>query len=149
MTGRFSRWRTSAAAVLSGVLFALAFPPYELPLLAPLALVPWIAALATEEKRWRGLVSGILFAYAYWCASVPWIVYVVTTFGGQSKALAILSLGILAAILAQWPALVGWAAVAVAPPGSSLRLAVFPVLWLEVEHARENVYGGFPWNLTA
>ena len=149
MTRRFTRWRTAAAAVLSGVLFALAFPPYELPLLAPLALVPWIAALATEEKRWRGLVSGVVFAYAYWCVSIPWIVYVVTTFGGQSKAMGVLSLGILAAILAQWPAIVGWAVVAVAPAGSRLRLAVFPVLWLAVEHARANVYGGFPWNLTA
>jgi len=149
MTRRFSGWRTALAGVVSGVLFALAFPPYELPLLAPLALVPWIAALATEDKRWRGLVSGILFAYAYWCVSIPWIVFVVTTFGGQSKAMGVLSLGILAAILAQWPAIVGWAAVAVAPPGSRLRLAVFPVLWLAVEHARANVYGGFPWNLTA
>lgn len=149
MTRRFARWRTVAAAVLSGVLYALAFPPYELPLLAPLALVPWIAALATEEKRWRGLVSGVVFAYAYWCVSIPWIVYVVTTFGGQSRAMGVLSLGILAAILAQWPAIVGWAVVAVAPAGSRLRLAVFPVLWLAVEHARANVYGGFPWNLTA
>jgi apolipoprotein N-acyltransferase len=118
MTSAFTRWRTSAAAVVSGVLFALAFPPYELPLLAPLALVPWIAALATEEKRWRGLLSGILFGLTYWCVSIPWIVYVVTTFGGQSKGLGVLSLGIAAAFLAQWPAAVGWAAVAVGPPDS-------------------------------
>lgn len=149
MTGRVTRWRTLIAAVVSGVLFALAFPPFELPLLAPLALVPWIAALATEEKRWRGLLSGIFFGFTYWCVSIPWIVYVVTTFGGQSKALGVLSLGIVAAILAQWPAAVGWAAVAVGPPGSRLRLTVFPVLWLAVEHGRANVYGGFPWNLTA
>ena len=149
MTKPFERWRTSAAAAFSGVLFALAFPPYELPLLAPLALVPWIAALATEPKRGRGLVSGIVFAYAYWGLSLPWIVYVVTTFGGQSKALGVLSLLILIAILAQWTAIVGWLTVAVAPSGSRSRLAVFPVLWLAVEHARANVYGGFPWNLTA
>jgi len=149
LTGRFTAWRTLAAAVGSGVLFALAFPPYELPLLAPLALVPWIAALATEEKRWRGLVSGVLFGLTYWCVSIPWIHYVVTTFGGQSKTLGVLSVGILASILAQWPAAVGWATVAVAPRNSRLRLAVFPVLWLAVEHGRANVYGGFPWNLTA
>ncbi|MEO8348283.1 MAG: apolipoprotein N-acyltransferase [Acidobacteriota bacterium] len=149
MTRRFTGWRTSAAAVVSGVLFALAFPPYELPLLAPLALIPWIVALATEEKRWRGLASGIAFAYAYWCVSIPWIHYVVTTFGGQSKALGVLSVGLIAAFLAQWPAALGWAAVAVAPPGSRLRLQVFPVLWLAAEHGRSNVYGGFPWNLTA
>ncbi len=143
------RWRTLVAGVVSGVLFALAFPPFELPLLAPLALVPWIAALATEERRWRGLVSGILFGMAYWLVSIPWIVYVVTRFGSQSNVMGVVSLVILAAILAEWPALVGWAAVAVAPRHSAWRLTVFPFLWLASEHARTNVYGGFPWNLTA
>jgi apolipoprotein N-acyltransferase len=136
-------------ALVSGGLFALAFPPYELPLLAPLALVPWLAALALEEKRWRGLVSGILFGLTYWSVSIPWIHYVVTTFGGQSKALGVVSVGLVAAFLAQWPAMVGWATVAFAPVASRRRLAIFPFLWLAAEHARSNVYGGFPWNLTA
>jgi len=142
-------WRTPAAGVVSGVLFALAFPPFELPLLAPLALVPWIAALATEERRFRGLLSGVFFGLTYWFVSIPWIVYVVRQFGGQSQALAVLSLFIIAAILAQWPAVVAWGVTAVAPPRSGWRFAVFPVLWLAAEHARANVYRGFPWNLTA
>ena len=57
-------------------------------------------------------------------------------------------LGILAAILAEWPALAAWGTVAAAPPGSAARLAVFPVLWAATEHARSFVYKGFPWNLT-
>jgi len=146
---KLSRWRTPAAGVVSGALFALAFPPFELPLLAPLALVPWIASLATEEKRGRGLISGVLFGITYWCLSIPWIYYVVTRFGSQSSAMALLSVLILSLILAEWPAVVGWAAVAVAPPRSRWRLVAFPVLWLAAEHGRANVYGGFPWNLTA
>jgi apolipoprotein N-acyltransferase len=146
---KLSRWRTPAAGVVSGALFALAFPPFELPVLAPLALVPWIAALATEERRSRGLFSGVLFGITYWCLSIPWIYYVVTRFGSQSSAMGLLSILILSLILAEWPAVVGWAAVAVAPPRSRWRLAAFPVLWLAAEHGRANVYGGFPWNLTA
>ncbi len=146
-TGR-PRWRTLVAGVVSGALFALAFPPFELPLLVPLALVPWIALLAVEEKRGRGLVAGLFFGLTYWCLSIPWIFYVVTRFGSQSSAMGVLSVAILALILAEWPALVGWATVAIAPPRSAWRLAVFPVLWLASEHARSNVYGGFPWNLT-
>lgn len=149
MTIRFTRWRTPIAGVVSGVLFALAFPPYELPVLAPLALVPWIAALAVEEKRSRGLLSGFLFGMAYWIVSIPWILFVVTRFGGQSKALGVLSVVILAAINAEWPTVIGWAAVSVAPPRSAWRFAVFPFLWLSAEHVRANVYRGFPWNLTA
>jgi len=142
------RWRTLIAGIFSGALFALAFPPFELPLLAPLALVPWIAALATEEKRVRGLVSGIFFGLTYWCLSIPWIFYVVTRFGSQSGAMGVLSVALLAMFLAQWPAAIAWAVVAVAPPRSRWRFAAFPVLWLAAEHARSNVYGGFPWNLT-
>lgn len=146
---KLSRWRTPAAGVVSGALFALAFPPFELPVLAPLALVPWIAALATEEKRGRGLLSGILFGITYWCLSIPWIFFVVTRFGSQSSPMGLLSVFILSLILAEWPAVVGWATVAVAPPRSLPRFAAFPVLWLAAEHARANVYGGVPWNLTA
>ena len=98
------RWWTPVAGVASGALFALAFPPFELPILAPLALVPWIAALATEEKRGRGLLSGVLFGITYWCLSIPWIYFVVTRFGGQSGILGVLSVLILSLILAEWPA---------------------------------------------
>jgi apolipoprotein N-acyltransferase len=149
MTVSFIRWRTPVAGVVSGVLFAFAFPPYELPILAPLALVPWIAALAVEEKRSRGLLSGFLFGMAYWIVSIPWIVYVVTRFGSQSNAMGVVSLVILATILAEWPTVIGWAVVAVAPPRSAWRFAAFPFLWLAAEHVRANVYRGFPWNLTA
>ena len=144
-----TRWRAHVSAIVSGILFALAFPPYELPVLAPLALVPWIAALAVEEKRGRGLLSGFLFGMAYWLVSIPWIFYVVTRFGSQSNAMGVVSVVILAAINAEWPAIVGWAAVAAAPPRSTWRFAFFPVLWLAAEHTRANVYRGFPWNLTA
>ena len=144
-----SRWRTPLAGVASGALFALAFPPFELPVFAPLALVPWIAALATEDKRGRGLLSGALFGITYWCLSIPWIYFVVTRFGSQSSAMGYLSVLILSLILAEWPAVIAWGVVAVAPPRSAWRFAAFPVLWLAAEHARANVYGGFPWNLTA
>ena len=143
-----SRWKTPAAGVLSGLLFALAFPPHDVTVLLPLALVPWIALLSTEERRGRALLSGLLFGMAFWCASVPWISYVVTVYGGQPKAMGVVCVGLLALICAEWTAIVGWAIAAVAPPGSWKRLAAFPVLWTAAEHARSVVYGGFPWNLT-
>jgi apolipoprotein N-acyltransferase len=142
------RWRTHAAAVVSGLLFAFAFAPYGLTLLLPLALVPWLAALALEESRARALLSGFLFGLTYWCVSIPWIVYVVTHYGGQSAALGVVSLVLLASILAEWPALVAWGTAACAPARSGWRLAIFPLLWAASEHARSFVYGGFPWNPT-
>ncbi|MEP7131668.1 MAG: apolipoprotein N-acyltransferase [Acidobacteriota bacterium] len=143
-----SRWRTPAAGVLSGLLFALAFPPHDVTVLLPLALVPWIAALAGEERRARALVSGLLFGMAFWCASVPWISYVVTVYGGQPRTMGAVCVALLALICAEWTAVLGWGIAALAPPGSWKRLAAFPVLWMAAEHARSVIYGGFPWNLT-
>jgi apolipoprotein N-acyltransferase len=142
-----SSWRTPAAGILSGLLFALAFPPLEWVLLLPLALVPWILALAAEKSRGRALLSGFLFGLAYWCASIPWIFYVVTHYGGQSSFMGVVCVGILATILAEWSAIVAWGVVACAAPGSWRRLAAFPLLWMAAEHARSFIYGGFPWNL--
>ena len=140
--------RTALAGILSGLLFALAFPPFEAVLLLPLALVPWLVRLSREESPGAGLLSGALFGLAYWCASIPWIVYVVTHYGGQSAFMGVVCLALLALILAEWPAVVAWGTVAAGPPGSWTRLAAFPILWVASEHARTVVYKGFPWNLT-
>ena len=145
---RFARWRTCAAGVLSGLLFALAFPPFGWAILVPLALVPWIAALAVEEKRFRALLSGVLFGLAFWCASLPWISYVVTNYGGQPRLMGAVCVVLLAVILCEWTAAVGWGTAAIAGPRSGRRLLVFPILWAAAEHARSVIYGGFPWNLT-
>jgi len=149
LSARPGHWATPAAGVLSGLLLALAFPPFEWAILLPLAPVPWITALWRETSRFRALVSGFLLGLAFWCASIPWIAYVVTHYGGQKGVMGFVCLFLLAAILAEWPALVGWAAVACAPPRSTWRLAAVPVLWMATEHARSFVYGGFPWNLNA
>jgi apolipoprotein N-acyltransferase len=140
--------RTALAGVVSGLLFALAFPPFEAVVLLPLALVPWLVRLQREKSRLAALVSGLVFGLAYWCTSIPWIVYVVTHYGGQGSAMGVVCLVLLALILAEWPAVVAWATVAAAPAGSAWRLAAFPFLWMASEHARTVVYKGFPWNLT-
>ena len=139
---------TFAAAALSGLLFALAFPPFGAALLLPVAMVPWVVALAREKSRTRAFFSGAVFGLVYWCLSIRWITYVVTQYGGQGGVMGAVCLVILAAILAEWPAIVAWGTVAAGPPGSAARFVVFPILWAATEHARSFVYKGFPWNLT-
>jgi apolipoprotein N-acyltransferase len=115
----------------------------------PLALVPWIVALFFERKRWIGLLSGAVFGLAFWCLSVSWVSFVVVNFGEQPSWMGPACVVLLALILSQWPALVGWTVVAAFPTGSRWRLISFPILWTAAEHARGVVYNGFPWNLTA
>lgn len=144
---RGRRWTTPLAGAVSGLLFALAFPPLEWVALLPVAPVPWLVALLHEERRLTATLSGVFFGLVFWCASIPWVFHVVTHFGGQSGAMGVVCVVLLAAILAEWPALVAFGAAA-APAGSLSRLALFPILWAAAEHARSYVYGGFPWNLT-
>ena len=146
---RAGGWATALSAAVSGLLFAVAFPPVEATLFLPVAMVPWLVRLSVEERRAAAFWSGALFGLVYWCASIPWIVYVVTHYGGQGPAMGVVCLVLLALILAEWPAIVAWGTVAAAPPGSAWRTAAFPVLWMASEHARSFVYKGFPWNLTA
>lgn len=141
--------KAAALGIASGLLLALAFPPHNWSILLPLAPVPWLVGLATETRRSRALLSGALFGVAFWCASIPWISYVVTHYGGQSPLMGVVCVFLLSLILCEWPAAVAWGTVAFAPAGSWKRLAVFPLLWMASEHARSIVYGGFPWNLHA
>ena len=110
-------------------------------LLLPLALVPWILALAAEKSRARALLSGFLFGLAYWSASIPWIFYVVTHYGGQSPLMGVVCVAILATILAEWTAIVGWGSWPVRRriPGSASRSSR---CWMAAEHARSFIYGG-------
>lgn len=117
-------------------------------MLLPLALVPWIVALATEPRRRVALFSGALFGIAFWCASIPWISFVVTNYGGQSPVMGVVCVVLLSLILAEWPAIVGWATAASGSPGSGIRFVAFALFWAAAEHVRSIAYGGFPWNLT-
>ena len=135
--------------MLSGILFALAFPPFGWVVLLPLALVPWLVALAREESRWRALLSGLLFGLATGALSISWITYVVTHFGGQGRAMGVVCLVLLAAILAEWPAAVALGtAVACAPAGIGAASRGLSGSLDGVGALRSFVYGGFPWNLT-
>ena len=111
--------------------------------------MPWIAALFFEKRRGIGLVSGAAFGLAFWCLSVSWVSFVVVNFGEQPRGMGPACVVLLALILAQWPALLGWTIVSAFAPGSKGRLIAFPLLWMASEHARAVVYKGFPWNLTA
>ncbi len=53
----WSRWTTPVAGAISGLLFALAFPPREWVILLPLALTPWLVALRAREEPRTGARS--------------------------------------------------------------------------------------------
>ncbi len=140
-----------AAGALSGLLFALAFPPFGGPSVLPLALVPWLArARAREEPHGAG--APLRRASSAWstgaCRSAG-----SSTSSRSTEARA----GVMGVVCLADPAphprrVAGPRGVGHGRAGrrrvSAARLAVFPAPLGRPEHARSFVYKGFPWNLT-
>lgn len=139
----------AALAVSSGLLMALAFPPWELGWLAGLALAPLVAALhGTTERAALGL--GFLSGLAFYLAAIWWVIHTMTTFGGLPLPLSLLALLLLAAVLAAYPA-----AFAGLLQAGRIRLGLAPawvppaaaILWTALEVGRTYLFSGFPWLL--
>ncbi|MEI7879260.1 MAG: apolipoprotein N-acyltransferase [bacterium] len=153
-------WRWVAAAV-SGLLLALAFPPFESGQIAWVALIPLLLALLTPAQDkpvfcWQspfmlGLTSGLFF----WLITLSWLFRLFDT----SPAPAVL-------IVVSWLLLCGYCALylgifamsvtwIVSKVGKDkiwktlLLILLIPILWVGGEVIRSFLFSGFPWNLLA
>jgi apolipoprotein N-acyltransferase len=134
-----------AAAVLSGLLLAAAFPKLDQTYLLSFALVPLLWALRDQSLKaafWLGLVSGL----AHYVALLYWIVYVTHVFGKLPLIAAIGILLLLAAYLSLYTAVWGLGVAWGAARGLSL-LWWAPVLWVALEMGQTYIISGFPWEL--
>ncbi|MBI4796207.1 MAG: apolipoprotein N-acyltransferase, partial [Deltaproteobacteria bacterium] len=138
----FSHW---AAAVVSGLLLAAAFPKWDQNYLLAVALVPLFWALKGQSRKaafWLGLISGL----AFYAGLLYWIVYVTNVFGGLPLPVCLGVLLLRAAYLSLYRALwalgVSW--------GESRGLNPLwwaPVLWVALEYGQTYIISGFPWEL--
>ncbi len=134
-----------AAAVLSGLLLAAAFPKWDQNYLLAVAVVPLFWALKGQSLKaafWLGLVSGL----SYFCGLLYWIVYVTYVFGGLPLPVCLGVLFLLAGYLSLyrglWALGVNWGAAR----GFNL-LWWAPVLWVALELGQTYIISGFPWEL--
>ncbi len=79
----FPRWQDGLLSVLTAILLILAFPDFELWILAWFALVPLLVAIernknSTSKSFWLGLFSGTIFFYG----SCWWLTYAPIYYGG-------------------------------------------------------------------
>ena len=91
----YARIANSILAILTGVLMALLFPPYNLVWFAPIALTPLLIACAREESRWWRFAYGYGAAIVYWVLLCHWIQWTMEHHGGMSGALAWLCFALL------------------------------------------------------
>src|SRR5579883_836595 len=140
------RWRIFLT-VTSGILLAFAFPNFNLPLLAWIALVPLFVS-CFEGGLGEAALRGLLFGAVFFLFSTPWIYTVMRQYGPLPswEAAGVMALMILAAS----PYFVAFAFLMTWMARRNRGLAVFaaPFLWVALELARARMPDiAFPWNL--
>jgi apolipoprotein N-acyltransferase len=136
-------------SIASGVLFALSFPNAAIGWLVFIALVPLFVALF-GARTWREAVFlGWLSQFVAWLMMVPWVVRVMSHYGGLPYLTGVLIFIAMCAFLGLYGALFALAFWRIAPGARFGRWLLVPLAWAAVEYARTYLLTGFPWNLIA
>jgi apolipoprotein N-acyltransferase len=146
---RPARLLPAGLALLSGLLTALAFPPWDAGWLAFVGLVPLLLALSGAAPR-RLLALGFLQGLVFYLATIWWVINTMTTYGRMPLLLSLVALVLLAAVLAGYTAAFAWlyevGRVRLGVP-AWLSPALAAALWTALELLRTLLFSGFPWAL--
>ncbi|MEO8379099.1 MAG: apolipoprotein N-acyltransferase [Acidobacteriota bacterium] len=136
-------------ALLTGVLFAFAFPSVGQGWLALIALAPLLVAIVRAKSVREAFFLGWASMAMAWLIMVPWVVRVMSHYGGLPYVTGVALFVAMALYLGLYGAL--FAAV-VKRLGLGARFApwlLVPLAWAAVEYLRTFFLTGFPWNLIA
>jgi len=136
-------------AIASGILFALAFPDSGFGWLIFVAPIPLFLALAGAQKAWHAFFLGWISQWIAWLMMVPWVVRVMSHYGGLPYVTGVLIFVAMCAILALYGALFGVIVYRIRPGEHFHRWLLLPLAWAAIEYARTYLLTGFPWNLIA
>lgn len=138
-------WTTRLLALLLGASLPLAFAPFDLWPLAILSLAGlfWLWRDASPREA---LLRGYAFGLGQFGVGVSWVYNSLHLFGEAIAPVAGLITLAFVALAAAFPAVAGWLAARLSPPGSRARLFLaLPLAWLLLELVRGIFLGGFPW----
>jgi apolipoprotein N-acyltransferase len=146
LNGPFNTSTRLALCVISGVALGVAFPKFDINLLAWVAFVPLLLAIEGQSMG-RVFGYGWLQGLVCYVVSLYWIEFTLHHFAGVNPILAALPLVLLAGIMALFSGFAIWAA-----QFATVRLGLpifvtLPIAWPAVEWLRSFFPIGFPWNL--
>lgn len=136
-------------SVLSGLLFAWSFPDVAQGWLAFVSLVPLLVALVRARKGFEAFVLGWLSQTVAWLVMVPWVVRVMSHYGGLPYVTGVLIFIAMALYLGLFGGLFGLLVQRFHLRERFLPWLLVPLAWAAVEYARTYLLTGFPWNLIA
>ena len=138
-----------ALAALSGVLFACSFPNVAAGWLMFFALLPLFVALARAESYKGAFLLGWLSQTIAWLLMVPWVIRVMSHYGGLPYVTGVVIFVAMCAYLGMYGGLFALLFHRIAPRTSFRRWLLIPLAWAAVEYARTYLFSGFPWSLIA
>jgi apolipoprotein N-acyltransferase len=136
-------------AIASGVLFALSFPDYTIGWLAFVALLPLLIAIARARGAWEAFFLGWASQATAWLLMVPWVVRVMSHYGGLPYVTGVLLFVAMSLYLGLYGALFGVVVKRLRLGIAFLPWLLVPLAWAAIEYARTYLMSGFPWNLIA
>ena len=136
-------------SLLSGVLFAFSFPGVAQGWLSLVALAPLLIAVVRSHSGREAFLLGWVAQTTAWLIMVPWVVRVMSHYGGLPLAVGILLLVAMAALLGLYGALFAVIVRRLRLDERFLPWLLVPLTWAAIEYARTYLLTGFPWNLLA
>jgi apolipoprotein N-acyltransferase len=133
-------------AALSGFFLILAFPKFNVEIVAWAALVPFLWSLRGKSPVQAALL-GFVAGFSFFTGLLPWIYNVLTRYGHLPGVVSIFFLLLLTAYLALY-----FSAFAFALRWAQGRMGIpetllAPPLWVSLEYIRGFLFSGFPWEL--
>ena len=136
-------------SILSGILFALAFPGAAIGWLAFIALAPLVVAVVRARSTREAFLLGWTGLTTAWLIMVPWVVRVMSHYGGLPVFAGVLLFVAMALILGLYGGLFAFIVRRLRLGRAFLPWLMVPLAWAAMEYARTYLLSGFPWNLTA
>ncbi|OOZ40904.1 apolipoprotein N-acyltransferase [Solemya pervernicosa gill symbiont] len=138
-------WRELLALIV-GALLPLAFAPFGFVVFA-------FASPATLFLLWNGVDArrsfriGYLFGIGMFAFGASWVYVSIHDFGNAPLPLALLVTLLFIAVLAFFPALLGYFGARISLAARGRYLLLLPAGWVALEWVRGSILGGFPWLL--
>lgn len=136
-------------SAISGILFALAFPDVAQGWLAFLALAPLLVAIQRANGTREAVLYGWISQTVAWLIMVPWVVRVMSHYGGLPRIIGILLFVAMSLFLGLYGALFALIVRRLRLGLAFTPWLLVPAAWAAVEYARTYLFSGFPWNLIA
>jgi apolipoprotein N-acyltransferase len=132
-------------ALISGLLIVLAFPVFDLYLLAWVAFIPLLLSL-WKKTPGEAFQSGFVFGIVYFFGTLYWIYHSINFYGGISFMSSLAIVFLLCCYLSIYPAIFAFFFSSFIKKTKLPALLIGPVLWVVLEFARSYVFTGFPWS---